>query len=554
MEGMGQDGIWQFKASWRSTIGSLTIVFLILAFLSLLFAFVGGAKVGPLLAFLFFAGFAWLFGKPLFLGEWVIRVGPRGISGHALNNRTVPWRDVRDLGVETVQRNTFVVLTLAPEATESLQKTRRWLSGKKPERRIPLNGLKPQQAEIAAQAAYETFKERAAPHAAAAVQAREAEARFEAEFADALEQHTPLTWALYLVVALNVGVWVANVARGMSPMAPASPDLFRWGANSAWAVARDHEYWRLLTGTFLHGGAIHLGMNMLGLWGAGKLLNRLYGNGQFLLVYLASALAGSAASLHFGAQTAVSVGASGAVFGVLGAVVVASRRHRERLPKALTRNILTSEGVFLAYALVNGFTRAGIDNAAHVGGLVAGAGLAWLLVPVVASGEGTPVRGRAGLAAGLAALAVMGLVFATPSPRINHRALFAGDAAVQEAMPRLKSAHEGLEQDARAAQAGRMTEQQLMERVEKVHLPALRASRAELERLPKAQGDPRAEMLGDMQQVTAKTVEALELQLRAHRGEAGPEALARIEQIKREIQSMSQRMQQRAAAQAKPAK
>ena len=211
------------------------------------------------------------------------------------------------------------------------------------------------------------------------------------------------------------------------------------------------------------------------------------------------------------------------------------------------RNILTSEGIFLAYALFNGFTRAGIDNAAHVGGLVAGAVLAWLLMPVVESEEGTPARGRAGMAAGLVAVAITGLVFATPSPRINHGALFAGDAAVQQAMPRLKSAHEGLEQDASDAQSGRMTEAQLMDRVDKVHLPALRTSRAELERLPKVQGDPRAEMLADMQQVTSKTVEALELQLRAYRGEAGPEAVARIDQIKREIQSMSQRMQQRAA-------
>lgn len=547
------DGVWQYKARWRSTMGTLTLVMLSFAGFSLLAAAIapGRTWIVPGLGALFFGGLAWLVGKPLFTRAWIVRIGPRGISGHLLNNRTVPWRDVRDLGVETVQGNTFLVLDIAQEATESLQKTRRWLTGKKTQRRIVLNSLrKPEIAEAIA-AAQATFAERAAPHAAAAVEARQEEARFEAAFAETLEQKTGTTWALYLVVALNVGVWLLNVVNGLSPGSPASPDLFRWGANSAWAVTREHEYWRLLTGTFLHGGLVHLAMNMLGLWGAGKLLNRLYGNEQFLLVYFAAALAGSAASLHFGAQTAVSVGASGAVFGVLGALLVAVRRNRELLPKALMKQIVTSEGVFLVYALLNGFVRPGIDNAAHVGGLVAGAVMAWVLATVVDRSRSGARAKRAVAAAAGVLVAVGALVAATPSPKVDHRALFAATERIQQAIPKLQAAQAALQKDAQAAQAGRMTEPQLVQQVESVHLPALQQVHAELTAVRLGQGDPRADMVGDMRLITAKTVQLLELQVRQSRGQGEPGDPGRMETIGREVKDITRRLQERAAALAK---
>lgn len=548
------DGIWQYKARWRSSIGYLTVFAVLLALLLLWGAIGrGGFAWAPAFGALLCAGLAWLLGKPLFMGEWVVRIGPRGISGWALNGRTVPWRDVRDLAVETIQGQTILVLTLAEAATESLEKTRRLLTGGKAERRIPLNALKPREIEQVVAAAQAAFAEKAADHAMKAAEARQHEAGVEAAFAQELVRATPSPWALYLVVVLNVGVWAAGIAAGMSVFRPASADLFRWGANSAWAVTRDHEYWRLLTATFLHGGLIHLGMNMLGLWGAGQLLSRLYGNGQFLLVYGASALAGSAASLHFGAQTAVSVGASGAVFGVLGAVLVAAYRHRERLPKTMARSILASEGVFLAYALVNGFSRAGIDNAAHVGGLLAGAALAWVLEVKFASTAGG--RGAVRAAGGTAVLAavVTLLVVATPSPRVDHGTIYATGDTFQRIATKLARAHADLARDTQALKAGSLTEAQFLQAAEERHLPPLRAAHVELITQPLPEGDPRREMHTAMSRHTGAAVEALELQVRMAKGDAGPDAQAQLQRAARELEFSEQRLRAATeAAQKKP--
>lgn len=543
------EGLWEYKAHWRSTMGSVTILLLLFAALSFFVAF--GARnfsFGWACGGLVCAGFAWLLGKPLFTGAWIVRIGPRGISGYHLNGRTVPWHDVRDLAVETVQRNTFLVLHLAPGATESLARTRRRLSGRKPERRILLNGLRKEEIAQVTAAALATFAERASTHAAAAAQARQEEARFEAAFTQELAQKTKTTWALYLVVALNVGVWLLGVFKGISPFAPATADLFRWGANSAWAVTRDHDYWRLLTGTFLHGGAMHLLMNMVGLWGGGRLLNRLYGNPQFLLVYLLSALAASAASLHFGAQTAVAVGASGAVFGVVSALVVAVRKNHAHLPRAMTRQIVTSEGAFLLYALLNGFTHRGIDNAAHVGGLLAGAALAWLLAPV--TGPATPA-GRAMRAAGVSAgllVAVGALVATTPSPQVDHRQMFAATERLQQAMPKLQAAQAALQSDAQATNKGQLTQAQLIERTEAVHLPALRQVQADLRRIPLAQGDPRADLTRDLLQIADQSVQILELEVRQQHGQALQGDQARLQSLQRELQEATRRVQERSAA------
>ena len=540
-------GIWQYKASWRSMGGKVMMAALFFAIVLLLLALTGGGSRWYF-GMLFCGWLAWIIGAPLFNRDWVLRIGPRGISGHFLKNRTIPWRDVRDVRVETVQGNQTIVLMLAPDATDSLEKTRRLLSGRKPERRIPLTLLHNAVVPEAITALHETFAHRAGANAAAAAEAREQEAQREASFDQELARTTKTTWALYLVVGLNIGVWLLNVFAGMSPIRPSTSDLFRWGAISAWAVTRDHEYWRLLTGTLLHGGLIHLGMNMLGLWGAGQLLNRLYGNGQFLLVYLLSAVAGASASLHFGAQTAVSVGASGAVFGVVTALVVAVRKHRDQVPKALAQRILSSEMVFLAYSLFNGFARQGIDNAAHVGGLLAGAAMGWMLVGAVGGVTHVARRTRAAAVAAAVMVAVGAMVASTPAPRVDHASMFAAAAQLQQLMPRAQAAHAALQKDVQEAKAGRKTEAQLLQAVETVHLPALRRVHAELAQVPRAQGSPLTDMTVDMKDMTATSIEGMELEVRAAHGQARPEDAARAETLKREMQLVTRRLQERSAA------
>src|SRR4051812_48296280 len=124
----------------------------------------------------------------------------------------------------------------------------------------------------------------------------------------------PRPLALYTIVALNVLVFAAVVAAGVSPLSPTGRDLVRFGASFG-PLTVGGQPWRLLTSTFLHFGLLHIGMNMYVLWGAGGFVERLFGHGRFAAIYLAAGLVGAAASLLVHPLGA-SAGASGAVFGV----------------------------------------------------------------------------------------------------------------------------------------------------------------------------------------------------------------------------------------------
>ena len=140
----------------------------------------------------------------------------------------------------------------------------------------------------------------------------------------------------------------------------------------------DGEFYRLLTSAFLHGGFLHLALNMFALFLFGPPLEAALGRVRFTGLYLLSALGGSAASYAFSAPTQASLGASGAVFGLLGAFLVVTRRLGRD-----TTGVLVLLGINLVY----GFVVPGIDWRAHLGGLVAG-GLAALALVYA------PRRGR----------------------------------------------------------------------------------------------------------------------------------------------------------------
>ncbi|CAN5717314.1 hypothetical protein BH23CHL7_BH23CHL7_21410 [soil metagenome] len=138
------------------------------------------------------------------------------------------------------------------------------------------------------------------------------------------------------------------------------------------------EWWRLLTVALVHGGLIHLAFNMYALFIVGPLVEAMYGRRLFLAFYLLAALAGSAASFLTLPNT--SVGASGAIFGLFGLLAVANWVHKPMLGRqagALARQI----GFLIVLNIVIGFTFPGIDNAAHLGGLAAGAWLGLIVVP-----------------------------------------------------------------------------------------------------------------------------------------------------------------------------
>lgn len=144
--------------------------------------------------------------------------------------------------------------------------------------------------------------------------------------------------------------------------------LLRLGAMNPLAVA-EGQYWRLVTAMFLHAGILHLLLNMYGLWLFGSVIEGTLGRWRFLAIYFASGVLASVTSLVFGDPRSVSVGASGAIFGLLGAWVAYNLRRRG---SALASANLRTAGLIVAVNLFLGFTLPGIDNLAHLGGLAAG--------------------------------------------------------------------------------------------------------------------------------------------------------------------------------------
>lgn len=202
------------------------------------------------------------------------------------------------------------------------------------------------------------------------------------------------------LIAANVGVFLVNLAQGAS-LSRNGGDLFIRGLLYGPVVAGG-EWWRLLTAAFLHGSLIHIGMNMLMLWWIGAPVEEALGRGRFLALYLVSALAGSAGALIFSPQ-AFTVGASGAIFGILGAALVFERQRNYVLGGSALSIIVLN--LVLTFAVPN------ISIGGHVGGLVGGAlcGLA-----LSRFGRGHAIYGRPGVVgvAGVIAVAVASVVVA----------------------------------------------------------------------------------------------------------------------------------------------
>ncbi|HEX8926384.1 MAG TPA: rhomboid family intramembrane serine protease [Terriglobales bacterium] len=187
----------------------------------------------------------------------------------------------------------------------------------------------------------------------------------------------------YLILA-NVAVYLAVTASGASPTNPSVDVLLRWGANSG-GYTVGGEWWRLVSSMFLHGGIVHLALNMWALLNLGLLAELLFGELPFIGMYFACGISGSLASLCWRGDS-VAVGASGAIFGIAGALLPALALHPNLRVRRALRAQLGSIALFVFYNLIYGAGAAGIDNAAHVGGLVCGIILGAVL-PTVASGS-----------------------------------------------------------------------------------------------------------------------------------------------------------------------
>ena len=146
------------------------------------------------------------------------------------------------------------------------------------------------------------------------------------------------------------------------------------------ALVAQGEWWRLLSSMFLHSGAVHLGLNMLSLYFLGSFVEAAFGRGRFLALYLLSGLSGGLAYLYLGGFNVPAVGASGAIFGLLGGVLgYALRRGTFSWRNTLIRQLL----ILLALNLYIGFSVPNISNTAHLGGLAGGFAFGWLVAPSI---------------------------------------------------------------------------------------------------------------------------------------------------------------------------
>ncbi|OLA34004.1 MAG: hypothetical protein BHW38_05440 [Firmicutes bacterium CAG:321_26_22] len=142
--------------------------------------------------------------------------------------------------------------------------------------------------------------------------------------------------------------------------------LLLFGANLD-ALTKNGDYYKLLTSMFLHIGIMHLLCNMYSLYIIGKEVENVFGKWKYLVIYILSGIAGSILSLAFNHNT-ICAGASGAIFGLLGALLYFGYYYRPYLGATLTRSIIP----VIAINLIVGFLDSGIDNSAHIGGLVGG--------------------------------------------------------------------------------------------------------------------------------------------------------------------------------------
>lgn len=183
-----------------------------------------------------------------------------------------------------------------------------------------------------------------------------------------------ITYALIGVIGL---IWAAMELAGGS-QTPAV--LVRFGALYGPLILREGQVWRLLTAMFLHIGVLHLLFNSWALYVLGRDMEMLYGRARFAVIYLLAGLFGSLTTFALKGPQEFSAGASGAVFGVVGMNAAFFYFHRTRLGEFGKARMQQTIQLILINLII-GFSVVSINNAAHLGGLAAGAALGYLLVP-----------------------------------------------------------------------------------------------------------------------------------------------------------------------------
>lgn len=241
----------------------------------------------------------------------------------------------------------------------------------------------------------------------------------------------PATWTL---LGINCAVYVVMVLARVNPITPDVHDLMRFGGESADNILIQGEWWRIVTAMFVHGGFLHLALNMWCLWNLSMLAEPLMGSFGVIAVYLLTGAAGDLLSTfrNFGwplhdpygvPYYPVGVGASGAIFGIAGALIILLKSNRLPVPQEELKKLRRSVIYFAAINLVIGFginqgTNAfgagvHVDNYAHVGGFTCGLLFALPMVPRIGSPRNTfNLRLRSAVAIVVGVLVLFGFYLA----------------------------------------------------------------------------------------------------------------------------------------------
>jgi membrane associated rhomboid family serine protease len=232
-----------------------------------------------------------------------------------------------------------------------------------------------------------------------------ARAEFET-FHDRIDYWSPSIPVIWALLTLNIGIYYLMWLWRRSLPGGALGSMLGWGWNSPYdAILRADqlvewgsnkgsltlhgEPWRIVTSLFLHGSILHLAFNMFALWQVGQLVERLFGSLRFTALYLIAGVCGSIASVMWNPNVN-SVGASGAIFGIVGGLFAFMQRENSGVPPTVVKDLRGSLLPFLVFNLAAGFLYPHTDNAAHIGGLVGG----WLAGHLLARSLHVPHEGR----------------------------------------------------------------------------------------------------------------------------------------------------------------
>jgi rhomboid protease GluP len=179
------------------------------------------------------------------------------------------------------------------------------------------------------------------------------------------------------LVAANMLIFAVMCVAGKDLGRFTLTELVTWGDNAG-PLTVNGQWWRLVTAPFLHVSLPHLLLNMWALWNIGRLCEQVFGRWTFALLYFATGVLGGLTSIAWNPDVN-SAGASGAIFGALGAFLAFFLNPGNRVPATIARRHWIGTSLFVVFNLVSGAMQTGIDNAAHVGGLVEGFALGWIL-------------------------------------------------------------------------------------------------------------------------------------------------------------------------------